>query len=741
MAVLELALIVLACVIGSAVLCQIMQRLSLPLVQIAVGAIVALIVPSVFDVRISSELFLVLFIAPLLFNEARNTDPRELWENKGSILSLAVGLVLVTVLVVGFVLNWFVPSIPLAAAFACAAALAPTDAAAVGALASSVSLKKRQSTLLSGESLINDASGVVAFQFASAAALTGAFSALDAGEEFARLFFGGIAAGMLVGVVFRYSMRALRRGGYASTTINVLYEVFSPFFVYLFAEWLGTSGILAVVAAGLVMAERQQRLTSTAAAQRQLVSRSFWRIIVFLINSVVFVLLGMQLPQAFTPAIADHFSLPFLLGVVALVTALIMACRFLWVLVMEELYRAGRRHHRGRKLRKKASKVETVATKETNQPSPTPHLRHKRPHWRERIVSLLKNALVLTVGGPKGAVTLSIIFTLPLTMPDGTTPFPERDLIVFLTASVILCTLLLADGLLPRLAPREAPPSDEAELHRATIRVLEGTLRELQAMLAADEDSQYDPALRLTIAHYRVRLARERESVDDASSQQISALATKVREVQERKADDIHEKGDYTIGTRAPYYAMLREVRRSVGYDGADVNVGSRFSSLRGRARLLWQRTKPPEVESDQDERVYYDTCLFAIELEHAAIDYLQDVIAQNDSRQASAQLLLEEHRMILNSLWNRINHGQKVKQEDRPDITLTHHQKLPDGMQPLFAGQFAEAARYADEVDADALSIELDQIRRLQEHGEISLSIASELRQRVYVLQMSLEE
>ena len=150
--ILELALVVLACVIGSAILCQVVPRLSLPLVQIAVGCAVALLVPAIHDVHVSSELFLVLFIAPLLFNEARNTEPRELWENKGAILSLAVGLVLLTVLAVGFALNWFVPSIPLAAAFACAAALAPTDAAAVGALASSVSLKKRQSTLLSGES-------------------------------------------------------------------------------------------------------------------------------------------------------------------------------------------------------------------------------------------------------------------------------------------------------------------------------------------------------------------------------------------------------------------------------------------------------------------------------------------------------------------------------------------------------------------------------------------------------------
>lgn len=734
---LEFALVVLACVIGSSILCQVVRRLSLPLVQIAVGCAAALLVPAVHNVHISSELFLVLFIAPLLFDEARHTHPRQLWENKGSILSLAVGLVLLTVLVVGFVLNWFVPSIPLAAAFACAAALAPTDAAAVGSLSASVSLKKRQSTLLSGESLINDASGVVAFQFASAAAVTGAFSLVDAGQEFLLLFFGGIGIGAALGAVGLYSMRLLRRRGYESTTVHVLYEVFSPFFVFLFAEWLGVSGILAVVAAGLVMADRQERLTSTASAQRELVSNGFWRILVFLINSVVFVLLGMQLPQAFTPAIADNFSLPFLLGIVALTTALIVVCRFGWVLVMEVVHRFALRRQRGHKVRKRtASALETCSP---NTPSPTPHLRTKRPHWRERIGSLLRNALVLTIGGPKGAVTLSIIFTLPTTLSDGTTPFPERDLIVFLTASVILCTLLLADGLLPLLAPREHDDTSEVELRRATIKVLEGTLAELQAMLASEKNPQFDPALRLTIAHYRVRLMHERGALDDGCSHLFDQLGEQVRQVQEKKAAAIHQQGAYQTAELAPYYAMLRGVRQSVGYDGSDVKVGSRFNSLRGRMALLWQRTKSPEVSDDQAERIYYDTCLFAIELEHAALDYLQDVIAQDDERRHAAEILRQEHRAALNSLWNRINYGQEVKQEDRPDLTLDHHESLPTGMEPLFGKQFAEAARYADEVDADALTIELDQIRHLQEHGEITLPIANELRQRVYVLQMSL--
>ncbi|WP_296011328.1 sodium:proton antiporter [uncultured Adlercreutzia sp.] len=735
MQALEFSLIILACVIGSAVLCQVVRRLSLPLVQIAVGCVAALLVPAVSDVHMPSELFLVLFIAPLLFNEARNTAPRELWENKGSILSLAVGLVLLTVLVVGFVLNWFVPSIPLAAAFACAAALAPTDAAAVGALGSSVSLKKRQSTLLSGESLINDASGVVAFQFASAAAVTGAFSLVEAGESFLILFFGGIGVGAALGAAGKYFVRALRRLGYESTTVHVLYEVFSPFFVFLFAEWLQVSGILAVVAAGLVMAEREQRLTSSAAAQRQLVSNGFWRIIVFLINSVVFILLGVQLPQAFAPAIADQFSFPFLLGVVALTTALIVACRFAWVLVMEIVHRVGLRRQRGHKGHKHASSLKVC---EPNTPSPTPHLVQKRPHWKERVGSLLRNALVLTIGGPKGAVTLSIIFTLPMEVADGSA-FPNRDLIIFLTAAVILCTLLLADFLLPLLAPRESDPTSEKEVRAATIKVLEGTLAELQSMLARDDNPQYDPALRLTIAHYRVRLMHEREAADNTCSHAFEALNAEVRRVQEEKAAQIHQEGGYDVSDLTPYYAMLRRVRQSVGYAGTDVKVGSRFRTVRGRLALLWQRTKPGEVTDDAEERIYYDTCLFAISLEHAAIDYLQGVVAENDERCHAAQILLEEHRTALNSLWNRINYGQDVKQEDRTDLTLDHHFSLPEGMRPLFGKQFAEAARYADAVDADALTTELDQIRHLQEHGEISLPVANELRQRVYVLQMSL--
>lgn len=265
METLEFTLIVMACVIVSAIVGKIVTRVALPLIQILVGLVVALFAPAVTDVHLSSELLMVLFIAPLLFNEARESSRRELFRNKGQILSLAVGLVVATVLVVGAALYGLVPSMPLAAAFACAAALGPTDAAAVGAMGSTVALNRRQQLLLSGESLINDASGVVAFQFAVVAALTGSFSAIEAGGEFLLLFFGGIAVGLAVGGAVLFAMLALRHFGYEDTTLHVLFEVLTPFVVYLLAEGLHVSGILAVVAAGLVLAGRAPRLISAAA--------------------------------------------------------------------------------------------------------------------------------------------------------------------------------------------------------------------------------------------------------------------------------------------------------------------------------------------------------------------------------------------------------------------------------------------------------------------------------------------
>ncbi|MBE6045853.1 MAG: sodium:proton exchanger, partial [Clostridiales bacterium] len=405
----ELILILLACVMASAVADQFIPHLSLPLLQIAVGLVIALILPVLTHVHIEAELFLMLFIAPLLYRDSREVSRVMLWSNRWSILSMAIALVIVSVLAAGFVLHQIIPAIPLAAAFACAAALGPTDAAAVAAMGSTVNLSERQSILLSGEALINDASGVVAFQFAIAAAVTGAFHAGQALGTFAILFFGGILVGILCGLFLNAGTRMLRRRGFMSVTTHVIFDVFTPFVIFLFAEELHVSGILAVVATGLVMQEPNVNIKSPELARQEMVTNSFWEVIIFLINGILFVMLGMQLPMVLDADNMEGLSPAHVIVAVLAVTFVIIAVRFLWVSGLELIHRNPENGERGA--------AHFAATE--------------------------LQSLVTTIAGPKGAVTLSIIMTIPLTMTDGTA-FASRNLIIFITSGAILCTLLLA---------------------------------------------------------------------------------------------------------------------------------------------------------------------------------------------------------------------------------------------------------------------------------------------------------
>ncbi len=705
----ELILILLACVIVSSVLDQAISRVSLPLIQIAIGFVVALLVPSASDVEVESELFLVLFIAPLLFNEAREANRRQLWSDKGSILSLAIGLVLAGVLVVGFALHLLVPSVPLAAAFACAAALGPTDAAAVGALGSTVRLTKRQGSLLSGEALINDASGVVSFQFAIAAAVTGAFSAVQAVETFGVLFFGGILAGVAMGFVAIAFMRLVRRRGYESTTVHVIYEVFTPFVIFLAAEAIHVSGILAVVAAGLVMAERRTPLASTYDMQHRLVSSSVWSIIVFLINGVVFVLLGMQLPNALSPSVtAAGFTPGILVAYVLVLTALSVAVRFVWVAAMELL--------------------------------------HKDPQTGKRgcahVGTTLREALVTTIAGPKGAVTLSIILTIPYVLQDGS-PFPNRSLIIFLTAGVILCTLLLADFALPLLAPKPKAEADDmgARVVEADAKVTERVIKELRDRMADGSKPEYEPATRLAIARYRMRLGRDRLQ-HDACGDAMASLSEEVLREQRRVTEQLRAQaatgdapgeGVPTPGSLGD--AALTRVRGSIGYTRASADLGRQAGGARTRVATLARRLRGTSATPEEMDRAYLDACLFAMRLEQVAIDYLTPVAKGDGPRARAAKILAGEHRAALASIKGRLEFTADGGAGATGDGAAAG---VPQG--PHAHEQFAHARMYADEVNAGALSIELDVIRRMTESGEIDRDVAHRLREDVYLRQMSLE-
>lgn len=757
----EFVLIVLTCVAASSVIDKFVN-VSIPVIQVVIGLLVALVLPSVQEVHLESELFMLLFIAPLLFNETRETNIRALLLNLNSILSLAIALVVVSVLSVGYALHLMVPSIPLAAAFALASALGPTDAATVTALKSNIHLTHRQQTLLSGESLINDASGVVAFQFSVAAAVTGAFSLVDAAGSFTVLFVGGVAMGIVTGFAFSAINAMLGRLGYEDTVANVLYEVLTPFLVYLLAETFHVSGVLAVVAAGLVIALPRRQSNKALFARQKLVSDSTWKVISFLINGTIFVFLGMQLPLAVLPGTNGGLNILQILGIVVVITLFMHGVRFAWLYALEthKLHKGGHlctgkddandsEDTNGEKPDQPLDELGSEQTSEQidEQPKPTCAIKPISITSAE----VIKNVLVTTVAGAKGAVTLSIILTLPLTTQSGAA-FPQRDLLITIAAGVILATLLLADNLLPVLSKSPEADSDLPErLHKGEIAVLEATLAELRSLLQSENaNAKYLPALRLNIARYTNRLFASHFTAPN-SSKLIKELVLHGTEVQQECLEQLRERH---IKTKNPIpwdqiVDDITSIRRSVGYYGPFANIASktnhrsRIAVALHELKLAAQRILDDGIRHLEDaDQSYYQACLYALEMEYAELDDLERIANGDDEELAViASNLMIDHESAIESIWGRININAEHDSSTTQVSYLLPYNLSSHKMSPHFRQQIADARKYADDVAENALRIELDQISRLQFEGVIDREVASHLRENVYYLQMTLSE
>ena len=757
----EFVLIVLTCVAASSVIDKFVN-VSIPVIQVVIGLLVALVLPSVQEVHLESELFMLLFIAPLLFNETRETNIRALLLNLNSILSLAIALVIVSVLSVGYALHLMVPSIPLAAAFALASALGPTDAATVTALKSNIHLTHRQQTLLSGESLINDASGVVAFQFSVAAAVTGAFSLVDAAGSFTVLFVGGVAMGIVTGFAFSAINAMLGRLGYEDTVANVLYEVLTPFLVYLLAETFHVSGVLAVVAAGLVIALPRRQSNNALFARQKLVSDSTWKVISFLINGTIFVFLGMQLPLAVLPGTNGGLNILQILGIVIAITLFMHGVRFAWLYALEtyKLHKGGHlctgkddasdsEDTNGEKPDQPLAELGSVQTSEQTAEQP----KHTCAIKPISITSaeVIKNVLVTTIAGAKGAVTLSIILTLPLTTQSGAA-FPQRDLLITIAAGVILATLLLADNLLPVLSKSPEADSDLPErLHKGEIAVLEATLGELRSMLQSENaKAKYLPALRLAITRYTNRLFASRITVP-GSGELVKKLVLHETEVQQKCLEELRERHIKTHNP-IPWDQIVDDItsiRRSVGYYGPIANIAattnhrSRIAVALHELKLAAQRIIDGEIRHLEDaDQSYYQACLYALEMEYAELDDLERIVNGDDEELAViASNLMIDHESAIESIWGRININDEHDSSTTQVSYLLPYNLSSHKMSPHFRQQIADARKYADDVAENALRIELDQISRLQFEGVIDREVAAHLRENVYYLQMTLSE
>lgn len=372
-------------------------RVPYPIALVLGGAVLGFI-PRLPVLPFDPNLILVIVLPPVLYLAALMTSWRDFKRNARAISLLAVGLVIATTLAVAAAARVLLPELPWPVAIALGAIVSPPDAVAATAVLSRIQMPRQITTILEGESLVNDATGLVLYKFAVAAAVTGAFSLPLALGRFALVAVGGVALGMVLGRLFVALHRRLQ-----DPLIEILASLVLPYSAYLLAESVQVSGVLAVVAAGLV---RARHAPEVFAPQTRILAHSMWNVVVFLMNCLVFMLIGLQLSHIGRDLMLGY-PLVELLGYALILTLVAMLVRMAWVFPGTYLPRWLQRRF-GR--------------------------RPPLPPWQQ----------VTVVGwcGMRGIVSLAAALALPLTTAGGA-PFPGRDLVIFLAFGIILLTLVV----------------------------------------------------------------------------------------------------------------------------------------------------------------------------------------------------------------------------------------------------------------------------------------------------------
>ncbi len=437
-------------------------------------------IPHLPDVHLDPQAVFLLFLPPLLYAAAWYTSWRDFRANLRPITMLAVGFVVFTTVAVGAVAHAIIPAMSWPAAFTLGAIISPPDAVAATAIATRLGIPRRIITVLEGESLVNDATGLTIYKFAVVAASTGTFSLTSATALFCFASLGGIALGWILGLLVA-RLHLMLDDPVVETIITLL----TPFGAYLIAEALGVSGVLAVVVCGLYLSRRSSRLFSS---RTRLTAVAVWNIVTFLLNGLVFILIGLQMRFIIEQDAADStrdrivYSLIF--------SFVIVIVRIIWVFPASYLPRW---------------LIPSIRRKD-----PT-------PPWQ--------SIFLVAFTGMRGVDSLAAALALPLVTAAGA-PFPKRNLIIFLTFAVILFTLVVQSLSLPWLiralglqADEDSSPCEEHEARFRAIKVAMSRLEEL-----AGDPNAHMPTLAL-IRHYyddRYKLLAGRCELPPADGQEVS---------------------------------------------------------------------------------------------------------------------------------------------------------------------------------------------------------------------------
>jgi Na+/H+ antiporter len=474
-------------------------RLDVPdAVVLVVLGILASLIPQIPNIELPPDLVLLLFLPPLIYHAAFLSAPRETRENAVPITALGLGATAATILGVGWVTTLLLPGVGWPVALAFAAAVAPTDAVAATSVLNRLGAPQRIVTILEGESLINDAVALTAFGLA-VEAMTHSFTVGHALLRLVEVVLGGIAYGVVVAAIIGRVRRYVR-----DPAIQILLSLLTPYVAYIPAEQFDVSGVLATVVTGFYLGTRTEGLLQPRSRAS---GTMFWTTLIFLFESALFVLLGLEL-RSVVGHLSNRHSLLWLAGAAAAVVAAVIVIRLAWELLVSPLLAF----------------------------LPGKHSKYVGNPWRQR--------LVVGWGGLRGAISLAIALTLPTTLHGR--PFDERATLIFLTAVVVLVTLV-GEGLtlapllnLLGLAQGEENVRREAS---ARARVTEAGLARLDELAEAGEVDEDTASVYRQL--FEMRLDRVRAVLGDVDEEELPdtrALRGELLQAQRDKLDELYQK-------------------------------------------------------------------------------------------------------------------------------------------------------------------------------------------------------
>ncbi|OSN00450.1 MULTISPECIES: Na+/H+ antiporter [Lonsdalea] len=511
-------------------------QIPLPLMQIALGAMLAW--PKFgLHVDFNPELFMVLFIPPLLFADGWKTPTREFLRHMREILGLALLLVIITVVGMGYLIHWMVPDMPLVAAFALAAVLSPTDAVALSGIVGEDRIPKKLMGILQGEALMNDASGLVSLKFAIAIAMgTMVFTVHGATLEFLQVALGGLLAGIAITWVYSKSLGLISRWSDDDAATQIVLLLLLPFAAYLIAEHLGVSGILASVASGMTIS--RSGMMRSAPLNMRLRANSVWSMLEFVFNGMVFLMLGLQLPSVLEESIVQAQRDPtietwMLFTDIAIIYCALLLLRFSWVWLMK--------HY-------------------------SLHIQNKRPMVFAEYSS--RELWIVSFAGVRGAITLAGVLSIPLLLSDGS-DFPSRYQLVFIATGVILFSLMCGVIALPLLlkgiamTDKSSHKKEERLARTAMAKVAIDSLLKMQERLAADREDNIDEQVLNEVCAQVIGMLRRRVTGNDEleASIAIENLERRFRlaAVNAERAELYHLRATQQISNET-LQKMLREL-------------------------------------------------------------------------------------------------------------------------------------------------------------------------------------